>query len=238
VNPLASFAALAGAAFFAGVASIASPCVLPLVPAYLAAATATHVTHADEGPASRSRRVAGAVLFVCGFSAIFVSLGAFAGAVASIVPTPSQARLAGLVLCAVGMSSLGLRLLPAVGIVRLLSHSSGQRSSPFLLGAVFALAATPCTTTLLGLSLTSAVAGATATRGALILACYGAGLAAGFFAVGLAVGGAASCFRRLRSYYDGVARLAAGITVLFGIALALGQGWRLNVVAAHVLDHL
>jgi cytochrome c-type biogenesis protein len=236
VNPLASFAALAGAAFFAGVVSIASPCVLPLVPAYLAAATATHVTHVDEGPASRSRRVVTAASFVGGFSAIFVSLGAFAGVVASIVPTPSQARLAGLVLCAVGMSGLGL--LPAVGVVRLLSHSSGRRSSPFLLGAVFALAATPCTTTLLGLSLTSAIAGATATRGALILACYGAGLAAGFFAVGLAVGGAASCFRRLRRWYDGVARLAAGLTALFGIALALGQGWRLNVVAAHVLDHL
>jgi cytochrome c-type biogenesis protein len=175
-------------------------------------------------------------LFVCGFSTIFVSLGAFAGAVASIVPTPSQARLAGLVLSAVGMSSLGL--LPAVGIVRLLSHSRGRRSSPFLLGAVFALAATPCTTTLLGLSLTSAFASATATRGAVILACYGAGLAVAFFAVGLALGGAASCFRRLRRGYDGVARLAAGLTALFGIALALGQGWRLNVVAAHVLDHL
>jgi len=235
VNPLASFAALAGTAFFAGVVSIASPCVLPLVPAYLTAATATHETQVGEGPASRLRRVVTVALFVSGFSAIFVSLGAFAGAVASIVPTPSQARLAGLVLCAVGLSSLGL--LPAVGLVRLVSHSSGRRSSSFLLGAVFALAATPCTTTLLGLSLTSAVASATATRGALVLACYGAGLAVGFLAVGLAVSGAASFFRRLRSYYDGVARLAAGLTVLFGIALALGQGWRLNVVAAHVLDH-
>jgi cytochrome c-type biogenesis protein len=236
MSPPASFAALAGAAFFAGVVSIASPCVLPLVPVYLAAATATHVAHVGEGPASRSRRMVTAASFVCGFSAVFVSLGGFAGAVASVVPTPSQARLAGLVLCAVGLSSFGL--LPTVGLVRLLPRSRGQRSSPFLLGAVFALAATPCTTTLLGLSVTSAIAGATATRGALILAWYGAGLAAGFLAVGFAVGGAASCFRRLRTWYDGVVRLAAGLTVLFGIALALGQGWRLNVVAAHVLDHL
>jgi len=236
MNPLASFAALVGTAFFAGVVSIASPCVLPLVPAYLAAATATDDTYVGEEPASRSRRAVTAALFVCGFSAIFVSLGAFAGAVASIVPSPSQARLAGLVLCAVGLSSLGL--LPAVGLVRLLSDSSGRRSSPFLLGAVFAMAATPCTTTLLGLSLTSAVASATATRGAFVLACYGAGLAAGFFAVGLAIGGAASFFRRLRGSYDGVTRLAAGLTVLFGITLALGQGWRLNVVAVHILDRL
>ena len=157
-------------------------------------------------------------------------LGAFAGAVASIDPA-SQALLP-------DSSSVPSRCqsrTPARSrIVRLLSHSS----SPFLLGAVFALAATPCTTTLLGLSLTSAFAGATAIRGAVILACYGAGLAAAFFAVGLAVGRAASCFRRLRRCYDGVTRLAAGLTVLFGIALALGQGWRLNVVAAHVLDHL
>jgi cytochrome c-type biogenesis protein len=237
VNPLASLAALAGTAFVAGVVSIASPCVLPLVPAYLAAATSTREAHAGDGPASRSRRMVAAASFVGGFSAVFVSLGAFAGAVASIVPAPSQARLAGLVLCAVGLSGLGL--LPAVGLVRLLSPSRGRRRPPLLLGAVFALAATPCTTTLLGLSLTSAVASGTAMRGALVLAGYGAGLAAGLFTVGLAGGEAASFFRRrLRSSYDGVVRLAAGLTALFGIALALGQGWRLNVVAAHVLDHL
>jgi cytochrome c-type biogenesis protein len=235
MTALASSAALAGAAFVAGVVSLASPCVLPLVPAYLAAATASNAAP-DRPDGSRWIPRLGAMLFVAGFSGVFVSLGAFAGEVASIVPAPSQARVAGLLICVVGLSGLGL--LPPVGVVRPRGHLRGGRGSPFLLGAVFALAATPCTTTLLGLSLTSAMASATAMRGAFVLASYGAGLAVAFFAVGLAIGGAASLFGRLRRYYDNVARFAAVLTVFFGVVLALGQGWRLNVIAAHILDTL
>jgi cytochrome c-type biogenesis protein len=232
---LASFLAQSGAVFLAGLVSVASPCVLPLVPVYLAAATTDHATHAHPSRPSRAHRGSRAARFVAGFSVVFAGLGAFSGAVASAVPAPSQARIAGLVLCFIGLSALGL--LPPISLGSL-SRSTGRRGSPFFLGVVFAVAATPCTTAVLGLSLAAAASSADATRGAFLLACYGAGLAAAFFAVGLGLGRAAAVFCGLRSWYWGVSKAAAGLTVAFGVLFALGQGWRFTVTASHVLHGL
>jgi cytochrome c-type biogenesis protein len=231
---LASFLAQSGAVFLAGLVSVASPCVLPLVPVYLAAATTERATHTHPAKLSRAQG-SRAVRFVAGFSVVFASLGAFSGAVASAVPAPSQARIAGLLLCFIGLSALGL--LPPISLGSL-SRTTGTRGSPFFLGVVFAVAATPCTTAVLGFSLAAAASSADATRGAFLLACYGAGLAAAFFAVGLGLGSAAAVFRGLRSWYWGVSKAAAGLTVAFGVVFALGQGWRFTVTASHVLDGL
>lgn len=203
------------------------------MPAYLAAAASTGGRRPLEDPAPDALR--GGARFVAGFVAVFVGLGAFSGRLASLVPAPSQTRVAGLVLVAVGM--VGVGLLPAPPVGRLFPATFGPRS-PVLLGAAFALAATPCTTPLLGLGLAAAFAGATAAKGALLLAAYAAGLAAALAAVGGAAGGAIATVQAIRRRYALVMHLAGAATVAFGVVLALGSEWQLSVAARHLLDRV
>lgn len=219
--------ALVAACFVAGAASVASPCVLPLVPVYLAAAASARP------PRRAAGRVRAGGWFVAGFVVVFVGLGAFSGGMASLLPAPAQARVAGLVLVTVGM--MGLGILPAPPAGRLVPATSARRG-PVVLGAVFALAATPCTTPLLGIGLGAALAGAAAGKGALLLAAYSAGLATAVAVVAGTAGGAVARIVRPRS--DVLMHLAGALTLVFGVVLALGQEWRLNVAANHVLDRV
>jgi cytochrome c-type biogenesis protein len=221
---------LLAACFVAGVASVVSPCILPLVPVYLVAAAAS-TRGRPQPPGTRLTVGLAGARFVAGFVVVFVGLGAFSGATASLLPAPAQARVAGLVLVAVGM--VGLGLLPAPPVGRLVPAAAAIRG-PVVLGAAFALAATPCTTPLLGVGLAAALSGATAGRGALVLAAYGAGIATAMVAVGGATGRAAAGVVRTRSGL--VMHLAAVATLAFGVVLALGQEWRFSVAVGHVLD--
>ncbi len=220
----------AGLAFVAGLVSVASPCVLPLVPAYLGVVGSTF----EKEPASSAQIFQARMLFIVGFGAVFVALGVFAGALASLVPPPSQLRLAGLVLFAVGLAGVGL--LPEVGLLRVVGRVTVGRLSPFGLGAVFALAATPCASTLLGVTLASAAVGATAISGGATLACYGTGIAVGVVCVDTGTSKAASLFRGLNPYHAAASILAASLTIAVGATLAFGEGWRLNVAAARLIE--
>jgi cytochrome c-type biogenesis protein len=228
-----SLAVIAGTCLLAGAVSIASPCVLPLVPAYLAAAAAARGSEAE---AVLPRAWGVGARFVAGFTAAFVCLGALAGRLASFLPAPAQPRVAGLVLAALGLTSLGL--LPAPPVAPLLARARGVRGMPVLLGAVFALAATPCTTPLLGVGLAAAVAGGTAAKGALLLAAYGAGMAAALALVAGALRRATAGLAVLRERYELAIGVAGGATTTFGVLLALGQEWRLSVLAGHILDRV
>jgi cytochrome c-type biogenesis protein len=178
-------------------------------------------------------RVRAGAWFVAGFVVVFVGLGALSGGLASLLPAPAQARVAGLVLVAVGMVGLGLLPLPPVG--RLVPAPLAGRG-PVLLGAVFAFAATPCTTPLLGIGVGAALAGASAGKGALLLAAYSAGLATALSALGGTAARAAAPVLRTRSHL--LIHVAGAATSVFGVVLALGQEWRLNVAVNHVLDRV
>lgn len=217
-----SLLALLAACFVAGATSLVSPCLLPLVPVYLAAVAS--------GRSPRPSVLNAGGPFVAGFVTVFVGLGAFSGGLTSLLPAPAQARVAGLVLVAVGM--VGLGLLPAPPLTRCLPTTPGIRG-PVVLGVAFALAAMPCTTPLLGLGLAAALAGATAGKGALLLAAYAAGLATALVAVGGALGRAIAGLVRRRAGL--VMHLAGTATAAFGVVLALGDGWRLSVTAQHLL---
>jgi cytochrome c-type biogenesis protein len=169
--------------------------------------------------------------FVAGFVIVFAGLGVFSGGLASLLPAPAQARVAGLVLVAVGM--VGLGALPAPPAGRLLPVAFGLRR-PAVLGAAFALAATPCTTPLLGMGLAAALAGGTAGSGGLLLAAYGAGLATALAMVGATAGRAIA--RAVRTRFDLLMPVAGAATAGFGVILALGEEWRLNVTVNHLLD--
>ncbi|MBC7236557.1 MAG: cytochrome c biogenesis protein CcdA, partial [Chloroflexi bacterium] len=128
------------AAFLAGLLSFFSPCVLPLVPAYLGYLTGTAVSQLDT--ANRGRTLAHAVFFVLGFGLIFIALGAAAGLLGQAIGPlmPYLIRIGGVILIVLGMHIAGLITLPFLMMEKRLEAQPGGGSlgSSFLIGIIFA----------------------------------------------------------------------------------------------------
>ena len=202
----------AAVAFSAGLLSFATPCVLPLVPAYLGAIGARST--------DPRRSLQASLPFVLGFSLVFIALGAGAGLAGGAL-TDHRAdliRLAGIVIVAMGLIMLGL--IPIPGLERTFSpgleraHASG---SSMLLGCAFGLAWTPCIGPVLGSIMTLAATGATALRGAALLAAYAAGLAVPFLVAGVALGRVMSAARVVRDRYALVRVLSGAVLIVAGL---------------------
>lgn len=180
-------ALLSLAAVAAGIVSATSPCVLPVIPGYLAA-----VTSADRrDPGARPQpSIRGALGFVAGFTGVFTALGATASAVGAALyaQLDTALKFAGVVLIVLGLSTIGLLRLPFLSVERrpVDAHRfiGGPRRS-VLLGAVFALGWTPCIGPILAIVLTKAAADSSLAQGMILLLLYSAGLGIPF--IGLAL---------------------------------------------------
>jgi len=221
-------------AFLAGLFSVVTPCVLPLVPGYLSAVSAVEVDRFGERGISR-RVLLASVPFVIGFTAVFVLLGAAAAAVGSTVDKRTQLEIAGFVLVVLGLAFL--RVLPwperavAPGLL-LRAQGSGSRA---LLGGAFAVCAAPCIGTVLASILVLASSSGTLLRGVLLLIAYSLGLAAAFVAAGIAFAHAMRAFRWVRSHYN-VLKVASGSTlVVLGLLLFFNRDWWLRVALDELL---
>jgi cytochrome c-type biogenesis protein len=219
----------AAAAFAAGLVSFATPCVLPLVPAYLSAIGASAT--------DPSRALRAAAPFVIGFSAVFIALGVAVGLAGSLVTDHrlDLIHLGGIVIVAMGFVMMGLLRVPllerslAPGVEP--ARASG---SSLLLGGAFGLCWTPCVGPVLGSILALAATQATAARGAGLLAAYAAGLAIPFLAVALGVGHAMRAARFLRDRYS-VVRVASGaILVAAGLLVFFDKMYVINAWVAGV----
>src|SRR5436190_11836165 len=130
-------------AFVAGLASIVTPCVLPLVPGYLSTVSAVEAERL--GKPGVARRVAlGSVPFFAGFTIVFVLLGAAAGAIAGVLDRSVQAEIGGFVLVVVGLALMGALPVPNRIVGASLLGGARQSGSRALLGAAFATCAAPC----------------------------------------------------------------------------------------------
>ena len=213
-------------AFGAGILSFVSPCVLPLVPAFL-------VNMAGEAAISggrRARTVAHALAFVLGFSAVFTLLWvlvAIVGALAGELVFWLQ-RLGGLLLVVLGMHMLGLITVPFLAReldVRLEGNTSGLPRS-FLIGAAFGIGMTPCVgpylAVILNLLLDEDLA-----SGALLLLAYALGLGVPFLVTAAWAGGARRVTDALRRWIR-VLNIVGGVfVILMGLLLLSGQFARL-----------
>ena len=135
-------------AFLAGLLSVITPCVLPLVPGYLSAISAVEVDRLGERGVGR-RIVVASLPFIFGFTVIFVLLGAGAAAVGSAVDKPTQLKIAGFVLVVLGLAFLGLLPWPERAVAPGLLQHARRRGSNALLGGAFAVCAAPCIGTVL-----------------------------------------------------------------------------------------
>ena len=171
-------------AFLAGIVSIITPCVLPLVPGYLSAVSAVEANRL--GQPGAARRVALSSLpFIAGFTVVFVLLGAGAAAIGGVLSSERQTEVAGLVLVVLGLTFVGLFPWPERVIAPGLLSGARGRGSSTLLGAAFAVCAAPCIGTVLASILVLASDTGTVVRGAVLLAAYSAGLGLAFLLIPL-----------------------------------------------------
>ena len=211
-------------AFTAGILSFLSPCVLPLVPSYV-----TFVTGLSLEDVSRARRVAlvHSLLFVCGFTAIFVALGAGATALGVLLAAYRDwiGRIGGVLLIVFGLILLEVIRVPALSRDRriyLADKPLGYLGS-VLVGIAFGAGWTPCIGPVLGGILSLASATGSVGRGIGLLLAYSAGLALPFLAAALAIDHFLAAFARMRAGLAWVSRISGVLLIFVGVLLA--SGW-------------
>jgi cytochrome c-type biogenesis protein len=221
-------------AFLAGLISIVTPCVLPLVPGYLSAVSAIDVDRLGERGAAR-RVVLSSLPFIAGFSVIFVVLGAGAAAIAGVVTQTTQLKIAGFALIVIGLVFVGLLPMPERSVAPGLLGAARKRGSALLLGAAFAVCAAPCIGAVLGSILVLASSGGQVVRAVVLLFAYSLGLGAGFLACGIAFAHAMRAFRWVRSHYQAIQVLSGSTLVALGLLLFLNRSWWLRYALDQVM---
>jgi cytochrome c-type biogenesis protein len=222
-------------AFLAGLFSIITPCVLPLVPGYLSAVSAVEADRLGE--AGIGRRVARAsVPFVLGFTAVFIALGAGAAALGGLLDLNRRSELAGFVLVVLGLAFLGLLPWPERLVAPSLLTGAQRRGSGALLGAAFAVCAAPCIGTVLASVLVLAGNTETALRGSVLLAAYSAGLGIAFVLAAVAFVRAMSAFRWLRDQYRAIRAVSGAALVVLGLLLFFHRDAWLRVGLNRLLE--
>jgi cytochrome c-type biogenesis protein len=210
-------------AFGAGLLSFLSPCVLPLVPVYLASVCGVEILNA-ETKKGRFPILFHSFSFVIGFTIIFVILGAVAGLAGFVISSHSLIlKIGGSLLIALGLFLLASLKFPWLNYEKRLMPSLGATTSylrSFLIGAVFSLAWTPCVGGLLGGALGVALTSGSAGRGAYLLATFSLGLGLPFLIIGLAFDSVRPLLRRIHRYstwsyiFSGLLLIAVGILIL------------------------
>jgi cytochrome c-type biogenesis protein len=224
-------------AFVAGLASVAFPCVLPLVPGYLSAVSAVEASQLGR-PGTARRVIAGSLPFFAGFTIVFVVLGAAAAAVAGALGPRTQAQVAGLILVVFGFAFAGLLPLPGGMVAPTLLARARGRGSGLLLGAAFAFCAAPCIGGVLAGILVLAGDTGTVARGAVLLFFYSAGIMAAFLALGLAFARTVGAFRWFRDRYRVIQAASGAVLVGLGLLLFFDRYWWLQVWFARAVRAL
>jgi cytochrome c-type biogenesis protein len=217
------------AALFAGALSFLSPCVLPLVPpylVYLAGASLERLADAEPEPRVKRDIVFAALLFVAGFSTVFIALGASASAIGAVVRAYSHALS---IIAGVAIMIMGLHFLGLTPIALLAREKRLQLAKPvglwgaYAMGLAFAFGWTPCIGPILAAILAVAASEATVTKGAGLLAVYSVGLGIPFLLAAFAVEPFAAFLTRFRRHLAMVEKAMGGLLVLTGIAFL--SGW-------------
>ena len=213
--------AASGVAALVGVIGFVSPCVLPLVPGYLAYVAG--LSGADERPSVR-RNVAGAFLFVLGFSAVFVATGVLFGSLAGDIQEYQLTleRIFGAVTIVFGIAFLGW--IPFLQRERKIHRlpRAGLLGAP-VLGLTFGLAWGPCLTPTLSVVASLAQQQATAGRGAFLSFAYCLGLGVPFILMAMGIGWMSGAVRFLRRHARLVGQLGGTFLIVFGVLMLSGE---------------
>jgi cytochrome c-type biogenesis protein len=217
--------------FLAGLVSFLSPCVLPLVPPYLAYLSGTSLERmgSDQplGTNAAQRVIWAALLFVLGFTTVFVALGAGASVLGQVLLTYKDvlAQIAGVVIILFGLHFLGLLRIPFLYVEKRY-HADMQGASlagAYLMGLAFAFGWTPCVGPILATVLAVAAQEQSLYRGIWLLLLYSAGLGVPFLLAAVAIRQFLGFMQRFRRHLGRMEKVMGGLLVLTGILFLTGS---------------
>src|SRR6476646_257951 len=211
------------AAFGAGVASFLSPCVLPLIPSYVTFITGMTL---DDLPRARRTAFVHALLFVLGFSLVFLALGASATLIGRLLFTYRVwiSRVGGVLVLAFGLYLLGVFNLGAFARERRLHITDKPLGylGTVVVGVAFAAGWTPCIGPILGAILTYAASQADVSRGVMLLGAYSMGLALPFLLAAVAIERFVALFQRMRAGMVWMSRISGAMLVVVAVLMITG----------------
>ncbi len=213
------------AAFFAGVISFFSPCILPLIPTYFAYMTGISLKDMKERRDIRPLIFAHTLFFVIGFTVIFVMLGATATLIGNLLVEYQCliSRIGGIAVIIMGLYILGALNLPFLGAEKKshVRYKPATLAGSFVIGIVFAAGWTPCVGPVLGSILLLASSQESVSVGILLLAFYSLGIGIPFLISSLAINVFLVLFNRYKKYLDIVNMVSGVFLIVVGIILLM-----------------
>ena len=230
-----------GVAAGAGLISFLSPCVLPIVPGYLCfvAGTSLDQLTGDEGPdpALARRVILSAVLFVLGFSVVFIIMGASASVINDLIfrHIDILSKVAGTVIVVFGLHYMGLFRIPLLGREARFHPERVPAGAlgAFLIGLAFAFGWTPCVGPILAVILTMAASSDSLGYGVSLLGTYAFGLGVPFLIAAIAVRPFMAFLQRFRRHVRKVELAAGGLLVITGVMIFTGS---LSALSYYLLE--
>jgi cytochrome c-type biogenesis protein len=238
-------------AFAAGLLSVASPCVLPLVPVYLGYLTGAALEGAAAGTAVVGGGTGGSVAvaahprlqlnspflhslaFVAGFTVVFVAFGVSLGLIGYVLRDNQDLilKVAGAMLIVMGLHLAGVITIPFLEYERRLDIDGGAKigyARSFVVGAAFSAGWSPCIGPTLASIFTLAVSSGTALQAGVLLFAYSAGLSVPFLAMGLAYNSVQPLYNRLKRYTGVMYYLSGALLIIIGILIFTNSVTNLN----------
>jgi cytochrome c-type biogenesis protein len=213
-------------ALVAGTLSFLSPCVLPIVPPYLAFMSGVSVSEMEAGGSARARAVLASLFFVMGLSTVFLLLGFTASAFGAFFLQNQVllAQISGVVVIVFGLHFVGLFRIPFLDQEARLDagDTGGSAFGAYILGLAFAFGWTPCIGPQLGAILSLAASEASVARGTMLLGVYALGLGIPFLLAAMFLSRAMGLMNRIKRHMKLIERLMGGLLIVVGLALVTG----------------
>ncbi len=215
-------------AFIAGILTFLAPCTLPLVPGYLgfiSGVSTNDLQDPTKAKLARRKIFFNGVLYVIGFSLVFIVLGSLfgLGGAALIKYRIWFSRIGGIFVIFFGLFMMGILKLPFLNVEKHITSvralKPGNPVSSLIFGAAFAFGWTPCVGPILGSILTLAASTATIGQGAFLLAVFSLGLAVPFLVIAASIGSASKYLTKLSKYLNIISVIGGVFLVFLGILL-------------------
>ena len=213
-------------ALVAGIISFLSPCVLPIVPPYLAYMSGVSLGEMSSQATARRKATIAALFFVMGLSTVFLLLGFTASAFGVFFLQNQEllAKISGAVVIIFGLHFLGVFRIPLLDREARMDtgQSSGSAFGAYVLGLAFAFGWTPCIGPQLGAILSLAASESSVARGTLLLGVYAAGLGIPFVLAAMFLTRSMALMNRMKRHMKTIERVMGALLLLVGIALVTG----------------
>jgi len=213
-------------ALIGGLISFLSPCVLPIVPPYLAYMSGVTIHEMQDQAQARRKATLAALFFVLGLSTVFLLLGFTASAFGAFVLQNQLlfAKLSGAVVIVFGLHFLGVFRIPILDREARVDtrDAGGSVFGAYILGLAFAFGWTPCIGPQLGAILSLAASEASVARGTLLLGVYAAGLGIPFLLAAMFLNRSMTLMNRIKPYMGTIEKIMGGLLLFVGIMLITG----------------